>query len=141
LNGHSSQNHVYDEHNNALAIYWKKGVNVVKWLAEHSGDAHLQLVKQNAERHAKLMGVSDSRAESESALFDDEEDGSSEHVNISFGDSQQAGKSAQKAAPTFEGVEVTKTGHHVQTVRELQTVPVIVSADMTKSPPVIKVSF
>jgi protein SSD1 len=85
------------------------------------------------------MGVTDSRAESESALFDDEEGGEGDHID--FGSSKQAAKSSEKNKPTFEGVEVTKTGHHVQTVRELQTVPVIVSADLTKSPPVIKVSL
>lgn len=38
----------------------------------------------------------------------------------------------------FQGLE-SKDGHSIQTVKELQDVPVIITADLTKSPPVIKV--
>lgn len=150
-----NQNHVWDEHGQTLSIYWKKGINVVKWLAENSGDAHLQMMRQNAERHAQLMETSDAaRAQDESALFDDEEDAS--QTTAAGGDKEKASKvddvvanstqhrrsaNKSKTPPKFEGVEVTATGHHIQLVKELQSVPVIVTADLTKSPPVIKVRF
>jgi len=74
--------------------------------------------------------------------------------------SKQRQISASKAPPKFEGLRTPAAGHHVQDIRELMTVPVsdgsiylcgeaetycyplsqvIVTADLTKSPPVIKV--
>ena len=47
--------------------------------------------------------------------------------------SVQHAKSQDRTAPQFEEVETTAAGHHVQTVRELQTVPVLITADMSKS--------
>jgi protein SSD1 len=112
---------------------------VVKWLAEHSGDAHMVQMRQNAERHAKLMEASDSKASDESELFADD-GASAATAKLDAATSKQAKLSRNKVKPVFEGVEVLQPGgHHVQTIREFQTVPVICSADMTKSPPVIKV--
>jgi protein SSD1 len=128
-------------------VYWKKGVDVVKWLAERSGDTHLQHMKQTAERHAKLMEATSQQAQAESALFDDDDE---EDVNVivdaSNGSdatttSAQRIKSMSRARPQFEATQVTASGHHIQTVKELQTVPVIITADLSKSPPVIKVRY
>jgi len=41
--------------------------------------------------------------------------------------------------PEFEGLRTSSAGHKIQDIKELMTVPVIVTADLTKSPPVIKV--
>lgn len=86
------------------------------------------------------MEASSQSVQAESALFedDDEEEGQVNEV-ASKSDSVQRGKSMKKAAPVFEGIEETAAGHCIQSVKELQTVPVIVSADLTVCPPVIKV--
>jgi protein SSD1 len=136
-----SQNHVHDERSNILQLYWKKGVDVIKFLAENSGDPHLQRIKETAEQHARLMEASSRSNDAEKALFEDDEEESSaaqvpEVANASA--SKQKQKSLKKDAPVFEGVEENASGHCVQTVKELQTVPVIVSADLTVCPPVIK---
>ena len=55
------------------------------------------------------------------------------------GTSTQRHLSKQKLPPTFEGLKTLPSGHKIQEIRELMTVPVIVTADLTKSPPVIKV--
>ena len=55
------------------------------------------------------------------------------------GASKQRHLSKQKLPPTFEGLKTLPSGHKIQEIRELMTVPVIVTADLTKSPPVIKV--
>ena len=47
--------------------------------------------------------------------------------------------SKQKLPPVFEGLKTLPSGHKIQEIRELMTVPVIVTADLSKSPPVIKV--
>lgn len=125
---------MHDEQSNSLAVYWKKGVDVVKWLADHSGDAHLQHIKQTAERHANMMEASTTHASDEQQLFEDDD-----VTHNSVPDSDQHRKSADKTSPTFEGTEITAQGHHIQTIEELQKVPVIITADVSKSPPVLKV--
>lgn len=111
---------------------------MVQWLAEHRGDAHLQLIRQNAEQQAKSLGSANSQAKDESALFNDDEDtpvvAPKDYANYA-----QHSISAAKVAPKFEGVYVNAHGHHIQTVKELQEVPVLVVADLSISPPVIKV--
>lgn len=108
---------------------------MVKWLADHSGDAHLQYVKQTAERHASMMEATTTHASDEQKLFDNDD-----APQKAIPDSDQHRKSANKEYPSFEGTEVTPQGHHIQTIQELQKVPVIVTADVSKSPPVLKVS-
>jgi protein SSD1 len=106
-------------------------------------------MKRTAERHAKLMEATSQQAQAESALFDDDDD---DDDNVLVGDSTsgeggsaaaimslQSLKSMTRTRPEFEATEITPSGHHIQTVKELQTVPVIITADMSKSPPVIKV--
>ena len=112
-------------------------------MAENSDDEHLKKVKQNAEQHALKMEVASRSVNDEQALFDEddqdeivlERSGEPETVEIS----KQRLLSKAKVQPVFEGLKVTPAGHKIQEIRELQTVPVIVTADLTKSPPVIKV--
>ncbi|KAF5388028.1 hypothetical protein D9615_000459 [Tricholomella constricta] len=138
-------NHVYDEHSHTLQIYWSKR-DVISWLAENSDDEHLKKVKQNAEQHALKMEVASRSVNDEKALFD-EDDAEDDEIVLERSDnkhevnenSKQRMISQTKIKPEFEGLRVTATGHKIQDIRELMTVPVIVTADLTKSPPVIKV--
>jgi protein SSD1 len=139
-------NHVYDEHTHTLQIYWSNR-DVISWLAENSDDEHLKKVKQNAEQHALKMEVASRSFHDESALFDedeeDEEDeivlGRDKDVPEAKETSKQRLLSIAKLKPEFEGLRTTPSGHKIQDIKELMTVPVIVTADLTKSPPVIKV--
>jgi len=137
-------NHVYDEHSHTLQIYWSHR-DVISWLAENSDDEHLKKVKQNAEQHALKMEVASRSVHDESALFD-EDDADEDEIVLGRSDigkekesSQQRLLSIAKVEPAFEGLRVNPSGHKIQDIRELMTVPVIVTADLTKSPPVIKV--
>ncbi|KAJ6539961.1 hypothetical protein B0H10DRAFT_2170622 [Mycena sp. CBHHK59/15] len=138
-------NHVYDEHSHTLQIYWSNR-DVISWLAENSDDEHLKKVKQNAEQHALKMEVASRSVHDESALFDEDEVDDDEIVlgrNDSGKEetetSTQRLLSMAKIKPEFEGLRSTASGHKIQDIRELMNVPVIVTADLTKSPPVIKV--
>ncbi|KAJ7591044.1 SSD1 protein [Mycena floridula] len=137
-------NHVYDEHTHTLQIYWSDR-DVISWLAENSDDEHLKKVKQNAEQHAFKMEVASRSVQDENALFD-EDDADDDEIVLGRGDapvkpetSKQRLLSMAKVKPEFEGLRTTQSGHKIQDIRELMTVPVIVTADLTKSPPVIKV--
>lgn len=146
-------NHVYDEHSHTLQIYWSDK-DVINWLVENSDDEHLKKVKQNAEQHAVKMEVASRSVHDEKALFDedDEEDMNGDDDEIVLGresapvvappaleTSKQRLYSIANHQPQFEGLRVTPAGHKIQEIKELMTVPVIVTADLTKSPPVIKV--
>ncbi|KIK48946.1 hypothetical protein CY34DRAFT_7939 [Suillus luteus UH-Slu-Lm8-n1] len=138
-------NHVYDEHSHTLQIYWSNR-DVLSWLAENSDDEHLKKVKQNAEAHAVKMEVASRSVHDEKALFDEDD---ADEDEIVLGRDMEAEKapetskqrllSAAKIQPVFEGLRTTPAGHKIQDIKELMTVPVIVTADLTKSPPVIKV--
>ncbi|TFY81870.1 hypothetical protein EWM64_g2137 [Hericium alpestre] len=138
-------NHVYDEHTHTLQIYWSDR-DVISWLAENSDDEHLKKVKQTAEQHAAKMEVVSRSVHDEKALFD-EDDGDDEIVlgreekeeSDGHDDSKQRQLSKAKVMPEFEGLKTTTSGHKIQEIKELMSVPVIVTADLTKSPPVIKV--
>ncbi|EGO27535.1 hypothetical protein SERLADRAFT_346957, partial [Serpula lacrymans var. lacrymans S7.9] len=139
------ENHVYDEHSHTLQIYWSNR-DVISWLAEHSDDEHLKKVKQNAEQHAVKMEVASRSVQDEHALFD-EDDADDDEIVLGREDqvekeketSKQRLLSAAKLLPEFEGLRASPSGHKIQDIKELMTVPVIVTADLTKSPPVIKV--
>ena len=82
----------------------------------------------------------------EKALFDEDDNEEDEIVlgrasqeEDDVKDSKQRLLSKQKLPPVFEGLKTLPSGHKIQEIRELMTVPVIVTADLTKSPPVIKV--
>lgn len=138
-------NHVYDERNHSLQIYWSER-DVISWLAENSDDEHLKKVKQTAEQHALKMEVTSRSVNDESALFDDDND-DDEQIMVNRSGGSHGGKetskqrllSLAKVKPQFEGLRTTPAGHRIQDIKELMTVPVIVTADLTKSPPVIKV--
>jgi protein SSD1 len=106
------------------------------------------------------MEASSQSVQAESALFEDDEDDVVQHPLK--GGSGQMGelterekKSAQRLKSAemarakgkldleWEGVEKIEAApgvtHCVQTIKELQTVPVIITADTTKSPPVLKI--
>ncbi|KAG8218853.1 SSD1 protein [Butyriboletus roseoflavus] len=138
-------NHVYDEHTHTLQIYWSSK-DVITWLAENSDDEHLKKVKQNAEAHAAKMEVASRSLHDENALFDEDDDeedeivlGRDSEMIKEIYTSKQRQLSAAKVEPVFEGLRTTSSGHKIQDIKELMTVPVIVTADLTKSPPVIKV--
>lgn len=107
------------------------------------------------------MEASSQSVQAESALFEDDDDEDDDVIATAGAvadpkrakrikdateqelRSGQRMKSLTKDRPRFEAVETVQAGqgvtHHVQTVKELQSVPVIVTADTTKSPPVIKI--
>lgn len=87
------------------------------------------------------MESSSQAANAESALFEDDEaeEGEVPELGPTTLKSAQQARSVKKAAPVFEDVETTSAGHSVQTIKELQTVPVIVSSDLTVCPPVLKI--
>ncbi|KAH9951601.1 RNB-domain-containing protein [Amylocystis lapponica] len=138
-------NHVYDEHTHTLQIYWSNR-DVISWLAENSDDEHLKKVKQTAEQHAVKMEVASRSVHDEKALFD-EDDAEEDEIVIGRSSDREAEAetskqrlfSKAKIPPQFEGLKSIPNGHKIQEIRELMSVPVIVTADLTKSPPVIKV--
>lgn len=139
-------NHVYDEHTHTLQIYWSTR-DVISWLAENSDDEHLKKVKQNAEQHALKMEVASRSVHDERALFDEDEGDDEDEIVLGRDEKKEVAKetSAQRllsmahVQPEFEGLRTSAAGHKIQDIKELMTVPVIVTADLTKSPPVIKV--
>ncbi|PFH52769.1 hypothetical protein AMATHDRAFT_56203 [Amanita thiersii Skay4041] len=139
-------NHVYDEHTDTLQIYWSNR-DVITWLAENSDDEHLKKVKQNAEQHALKMEVVSRPVQDEKALFEEDDADDDDEIVLGRDDemweeidtSKQRLLSKAKVKPEFEGLRITSSGHKIQDIRVLMTVPVIVTADLRKSPPVIKV--
>ena len=141
------ENHTYDEQSKALSIYWKENVDVISWLAENSDDVHVKKLQEVAQQHQMMEMTSQSQTD-EAALFaddDDEDDESStaaiirQHNVEAAQGSQQREKSLHKAPLKFDGLQNTGAGHKVQKIKELMQVPVIVTSDMSKSPPVLKV--
>ncbi|OCF35764.1 hypothetical protein I316_02256 [Kwoniella heveanensis BCC8398] len=120
------ENVVYDEHKDILSLYWTNQ-DVLSFLASTTDDPHLLKIKALGERHA--IGTSTSQSADESALFD-------ESSNVS---SKQYLKSAHKETPKFDGLRSDAGNHKIQDIKELGKVPVIVTSDMTKSPPVLVV--
>ncbi|CAE6457234.1 unnamed protein product [Rhizoctonia solani] len=137
-------NHVFEEHTHTLQIYWSNR-DVISWLAENSDDEHLKKVKQTAEQHAVKMELTSRSVHDERALFDEDEEDEivinrpAPPVDAAEETSKQRKLSKAKLEPQFEGLRRTPAGHRIQDIRELMSVPVIVTADLTKSPPVIKV--
>ncbi|KAK8854520.1 hypothetical protein IAR55_003259 [Kwoniella newhampshirensis] len=122
------ENVVYDEHKDVLSLYWTSQ-DVLSFLAETTDDPHLLKIQSLGERHA--IGTSTSQSADESAPFDD---------SLPSGtNSKQYAKSAQRVTPKYEGLRDVEGGHKVQDVRELMALPVIVTSDITKSPPVLVV--
>ncbi|ORY21371.1 hypothetical protein BCR39DRAFT_64105 [Naematelia encephala] len=112
------ENAVHDEHRDILSLYWTTQ-DVLSYLAETTDEPHLLKIQE----------------------LDEQRKGSSTEATArpdDTGVSTQYAKSAEGVKPTFDGLR-TQGGHRVQDVREMMSVPVIVTADMTKSPPVLVV--
>ena len=107
-------NAVFDERGDILSLYWTTQ-DVLAFLAEPADDAHLLRIKASAERQSR--------------------DG----VDRKYGDavSLQHQTSAKRNPLHFEGLRTTATGHKIQDIKQLMPIPVIVTSDMTKSPPVL----
>lgn len=124
-------NHVYDEHSRTLSLYWTER-DVLDFLAENSDDEHLKRVINTNQRAKSVQPAS------ESAAHPDEEVGKASAEKYK-------GKQERKSATMnikdleFEGLRQTEgfENHKIQTIKELQSVPIIVSADISKSPPVL----
>ncbi|KAJ9117499.1 hypothetical protein QFC22_004349 [Naganishia vaughanmartiniae] len=124
-------NHVYDEHSRTLSLYWTER-DVLDFLAENSDDEHLKRVINTNQRAKSAQPAS------ESAANPDEEVGKASAEKYK-------GKQERKSATMnikdleFEGLRQTEglENHKIQTIKELQSVPIIVSADISKSPPVL----
>ena len=88
-------------------------------------------MKENAEQHAVKMEIASRSVHDEKALFD-EDDGDDEivlgrdHVEVVEVEveSMQREISKAKVTPEFEGLKTTPTGHKIQQIKELMTVPV-----------------
>lgn len=117
-------NSVFDEHTNVLSLYWKSQ-DVLSFLTQSADDEHLLKIKQHTDSRAS--GASTTRTTDTSALFDD--------GNLS----SQVQKSTSRAQHKFEGLRKTEAGHRIQDIKEFSSIPVIVTADMSKSPPVLVV--
>ncbi|WVQ71979.1 hypothetical protein IAR50_001522 [Cryptococcus sp. DSM 104548] len=118
---------VYDEHKDILSLYWTTR-DVISHLAETTDEPNLLKIKSLGERLA--LGNSTSRTADESALFSG---------NASGVVSKQYEKSAHPMPLKFEGLRSAEGGHKIQDVKELMSLPVIVTSDMSKSPPVLVV--
>lgn len=103
-------NHVYDEHDRTLSLYWDT-TDVLSFLAQENEDEYLKKVLTDM----KSLVIS--------------------KADVSH--SVQSTKSSERKALSFDDVKVSG-GHRIQVVRELQTIPVMIIADVTKSPPVIQ---
>ena len=121
---------MYDEHSYTLQIYWSDR-DVISWLAENSDDEHLRKVKQTAEQHALKMEVTSRSVHDESALF--EEDEEEDEVVIGRTEKPQKKETSKQrllsqatttSKPEFEGLKTTSSGHRIQDIKELQSVPV-----------------
>ncbi|CAK9781321.1 RNB-domain-containing protein [Cutaneotrichosporon oleaginosum] len=115
---------VFDEHTNLLSLYWKTQ-DVLSFLTQSADDEHLLKIKQHTDGRAS--GASTTRTTDASALLDDS--------NLS----SQVQKSTSRAPLEFEGLRKTDAGHRIQDIKEFSSLPVIVTADMSKSPPVLVV--
>ena len=103
---------------------------MIIWLAEHSDDEHLKKVKENAEQHALKMEVASRPVQDEHALFDEDDTddevilGRDVHSSRNMETSKQRLLSATKPQPEFEGLRMSPSGHKIQDIKELMTVPV-----------------
>ncbi|PWN40199.1 RNB-domain-containing protein [Ceraceosorus guamensis] len=136
------EHYQYDEHTNSLSLYWKQDIDVLSYLAETGDDVHVQGLRRL--ELARAMEMTSQSHTDEAALFDDEDDevlAEAKRKVFSGEDakgSTQRMRSFQKQELTFDNTTVTN-GHHIMTVKSLATLPVIITADITRSPPVLKV--
>lgn len=106
-------------------MFWKKDVDVLRWLSEQNNDEHLRRVRASADDHRARQIANTADASAGDAPADDK--------TAPRRESSQHAKSQSKISPVFQEIQSTPGGDHIQTIRELQSVPVVVTADMTKS--------
>ena len=110
--------------------------DVLAFIAERDDDKHLRKVRKSGAGHAAAE-VS-TRAQDESALFEDDDDeeateeivvkGAGEQKPAAVESVQQA-KSAARETPAFEGLRTLSSGSHkIQDIKELMRVPVRLEA-------------
>jgi protein SSD1 len=141
------EHHSYDERDGVLSLWWTHGRDTIEWLSENSEDSHLKAIRGHAQHHAQKseMRMASQTVDAEAALFDDEEDETLAEVQrkVWSGEdaagSEQRTKSFEHADIRCEGAKRTSTGHYVQEIKEIRKLPVVITADMSKAPPVIKV--
>lgn len=121
------ENYVFDEHNDVLSLYWTTQ-DVLSFLTQQTADdEHLLKIKQRVE--GQTTGAATSQAADANALLDDSPPTKS----------SQYEKSASRDSLKFEGLRSNAAGHRIQDVKELASLPVLITADMSKSPPVLVV--
>ncbi|MCO5566208.1 hypothetical protein L7F22_019884 [Adiantum nelumboides] len=141
------EHHSYDEHDGVLSLYWTRGKDTIEWLNERSDDSHLKAIRAYAQHHAQKqeMRMTSQTTDAEAALFEDDDDEELKEAQrkVWSGEdaegSEQRTKSFQNNEIPCQGAKISTTGHRIQEVKELQTCPVVITADMEKAPPVIKV--
>lgn len=141
------EHYSYDEVDGVLSLWWTRGKDTIEWLNERNDDSHLKAIRGYAQHHAQQqeMRMTSQTADAEAALFedDDDEDLVEMQRKVWSGEdaagSEQRTKSFQRTEIPSQGAKVTSTGHCVQEVKELRSLPVVITADMEKAPPVIKV--
>ena len=121
------ENYVFDEHKNVLSLYWTNQDVLTFLTNQGTEDEHLFKIKQRVEGQA--TGAVTSQVADADALFTDS-DGTK---------SSQHQKSADKGPHVFEGLRTNAAGHQIQDIKELASLPVLITADMSKSPPVLVV--
>lgn len=150
------QHHTHDANGNELTIYWRQGVDTISWLAETSDDPHVKALQERA-RQQKALDVS-SQSHDEAALFDDDDDDEEDDEAgaavaeakrrlLSGEDARESvqrtkSRDFKRADLVFDGVASSDANSHhkIQTIKMLQTVPVVISASVgSKSPPVLTV--
>jgi protein SSD1 len=146
-----TEHHTFDERTNELSIYWRKGVDTISWLAETNDDPHLRALKERVDRHEAAIANSkiDSSSQAqqdEAALFEDDDDEAvtkppaSASMQHTTSMQREKSRTFREDDVNFVGVEAPPSGHSIQTVKVLQTIPVVISARVgDKSPPVITV--
>lgn len=108
-------------------LYWTKK-DTISFLAETSDDPHTHRIQSLYDRRA--TGTLTTQTTDKDALFSSS--------SVSAESSKQYAKSANGNEVPFEGLR--KAGQHsIQDIKELMSVPVIITSDMSKSPPVLVV--
>ncbi|WVW85303.1 hypothetical protein I302_107341 [Kwoniella bestiolae CBS 10118] len=138
------ENVVYDEHKDILSLYWTTQ-DVLSFLVETSpDDSNILKIKSISEKLRTSIGTSISQSQEEKSLFDTPHPSPSASNEISR--SKQYLKSSSGSTggkidkELFEGLRSDASGRHrIQDIRELSNLPVIITSDISKSPPVLVV--
>ncbi|WWC93281.1 hypothetical protein V866_000114 [Kwoniella sp. B9012] len=135
------ENVVYDEHKDILSLYWTTQ-DVLAFLAESTDDTNVQRIKSISEKLS--IGSSISQSLEEKSLFDTPQtltNGSSSSISKSKQYLKSSNSTLNKIdKSSFEGLRSDASGKHkIQDIKELSNLPVIITSDITKSPPVLVV--